>query len=290
MLQDESGGPKVKAVLNHLRGGSRTALRKGAAAAADAVPPARLWQPRPLEDAEQPRATMGVEAAAVRPHMAMCVLHLPAAFGEDSLRAFIAAQTAIHDGTGRRRDACAIGTHDMATLPAGGFGVDAQPPEEVMLVPIKALDEEAPEPRSAAEVVAAALSDTSRDGAATGARKYASVLAELPRVPVLLDSAGAVLSLPPLTNAAHSRVTAGCSRVLVECSSTESLAVCRAASLELIAATIAIFEGGGRECGGGDAGVRVQPVAVANGWGQGHVRATFPSWAELRSFDTTAVE
>ena len=39
--QDEK--PKVKAVLNHLRGGSRTAQRKEAAAAADAIPPSRLW-------------------------------------------------------------------------------------------------------------------------------------------------------------------------------------------------------------------------------------------------------
>ena len=48
LQQDKRGGggkePKLKPILNHLRGGSRTAVRREAAAAADAVPPLRLWQ------------------------------------------------------------------------------------------------------------------------------------------------------------------------------------------------------------------------------------------------------
>lgn len=230
---------------------------------------------------------MSVESVAVRPHMCMCVLHLGgASFTEDSLKAFIDAQTAIHDGIGRRRAACAIGTHDMATIPPGGLTVDACPAAEVVLVPLKAMEEEceggaAPQPRSAAAVIAAALADTSRDGAASGARKYASELAGIPRVPVLLDATGAVLSLPPLTNAVHSRVTLETKTILVECSSIESLAVCRAASLELIARTVAIFETGPDEAAAA-ATVLVQPVSVLNGWGQAHARATFPLWDELR--------
>lgn len=72
--------------------------------------------------------------------------------------------------------------------------IDARPPEEVVMVPLKAendteLPGERARARPASEVIAAALANESRDGAATGARKYASMLVELPRVPVLVDAA-----------------------------------------------------------------------------------------------------
>ena len=172
----------------------------------------------------------------MRPHICLCVLHLSGAakFTPSSLKAFIDAQvvfakscvvsikswssetliismlvrqTTIHDTIGRRREACAIGTHDMAhvvlespSCDSAGRGdlqplvIDALPPEEVVMIPLK-VDEDAkfPQeiraPRPASEVIAAALANESRDGAATGARKYASMLVELPRVPVLVDAA-----------------------------------------------------------------------------------------------------
>ena len=73
---------------------------------------------------------------------------------------------------------------------SGELVIDARPPEEVVMVPLKAEgDTELTRARPASEVIAAALANESRDGAASGARKYASMLAELPRVPVLLDAA-----------------------------------------------------------------------------------------------------
>ena len=74
--------------------------------------------------------------------------------------------------------------------------IDALPPEEVMMIPLKAETEPADgermtgtQLRSASEVITAALATESRDGASAGARKYASMLKDLPRVPVLLDAA-----------------------------------------------------------------------------------------------------
>lgn len=286
--------PKLKPVLNHLRGGSRTGQKKEAAAAADAVAPQRLWSTEGAETTVT--ATVSVEAVAVRPFCCICVMHFAPGiqFSEETLRAFIDAQTAIHDGPiGRRREGCGIGTHDMATIPpASGtvptLRIDAAPPAEVTLVPLKMgladLQPGAGEAlRPASGVIAAALAVEGRDGASSGARKYAGMLAGLPRVPVLLDSAGTVLSLPPLTNALHSLVTVATTSILIECSSTESEAVCREASLELIARTMAIFES---VEGGGPPLVLVQQVAVCNAWGQGYLRAKFPSWDELRRLDS----
>ena len=59
---------------------------------------------------------------------------------------------------------------------------------------------------------------------------------------VLVGEQGTVLSLPPLTNALHTKVELGTRSILVECSSSESLDVCREAMLELLTNTIAIFE------------------------------------------------
>jgi hypothetical protein len=157
-----------------------------------------------------------VEAVAVRPHACLCVVHLTDGTGStpETLKAFIDAQTVIHDTIGRRREACAIGTHDMRFVQlglgldqaeattAGGRGaalcIDARPPEDVMLVPLKAAadvdgrvdaaakeaaaedkDDEAltsagltttPLPRPASDVIAAALANESRDGASSGAK------------------------------------------------------------------------------------------------------------------------
>lgn len=287
--------PKLKPVLNHLRGGSRTGQKKEAAAKMDAVPPLRMWNGGP---AEVITATISVEAVAVRSFSVICVLHLApgVVFTEETLRAFIDAQTTIHDGPiGRRREGCGIGAHDMSTIPVASetaptLRIDAAPPREVMLVPLK-MGLEDLEPgasevlRPASEVMAAAMAAEGRDGAASGARKYAGMLAGLPRVPVLLDSAGTVLSLPPLTNALHTLVTVATTSILVECSSTESEAVCREASLELIGRTMAIFETA--EGASGSPLVLVQQVPLCNAWGQGHLRTKFPSWEELRCFDDT---
>ena len=69
----KQSNPKLKPILNHLRGGSRSAQRKGAAAAADAIPPPRLFAASEgQQEGDVPlRAVMSVEAVAVRPHMCM---------------------------------------------------------------------------------------------------------------------------------------------------------------------------------------------------------------------------
>jgi hypothetical protein len=288
-------------VHRYLRGGSRSSRKKQSAEAARAVPPTRLWSAAGGAAGPRRRVVMSAEAAAVRPHACLCVLRLEAvdlddlggditpeeeqSLGERGLRQFIEAQTSIHDGVGQRRAACAIGTHDLDTIDWGSNAVavagapssepnaagasesrlntlliDARPPASVAMVPLKAESDCA---MTVEAVIGAAVASTSRGGPVAAARRYAAPLASLPRVALLLDASGVVLSLPPLTNAKHSAVHA-CSRsILVEVTSATSLGVCRQAALDLIAELIDIVEKSPRELNGStDAGSAPEPESA----------------------------
>ena len=261
--------PKVKAVLTHLRGGSRSEKKKAAAEAADSIPPTRLFSAT-AQPPQRKRVAITAEAVAVRPYMCMCVLRLEpvgaaecggeaagVGLGPERLRRLIEEQNRIHDDAslGAKRTRCAIGTHDFATIrcwsPATtaasadgaaafqAMAIDAQPPGEAVMVPLKS---DTGATVTVQAILSAALAETTHGGPAAAARKYATMLEALPRVPLLLDSDGVVVSLPPLTNAKHTAVHAGTSAILVEVSSAVSPDACREAALALIAATIELVE------------------------------------------------
>ena len=145
----------------------------------------------------------------MRPHMCMCVLRLESTataaaatyvgLGARRLQRFIEAQTHIHDDSalGGKRTLCAIGTHDLETVRCWSTNnnaaspevcvpstllIDARPPSDVLMVPLKAVTDTAV---SVQAVIDQALAETSHGGPGAAARKYATVLASLPRVPLL---------------------------------------------------------------------------------------------------------
>jgi phenylalanyl-tRNA synthetase beta chain len=53
-------------------------------------------------------------------------------------------------------------------------------------------------------------------------KRYLPILHGAPRYPVIMDARGVVLSLPPIINGHHSRITLGTRNVLVECTGTDA--------------------------------------------------------------------
>ena len=120
-------------------------------------------------------------------------------------------QDKLHANICRRRTLVAIGTHDLATL-APPFTYAALPPASFAFVPLA-------DTRS---FTGAALVEHYRtDPAVKHIKPYVDIIAGSPVYPLITDSAGTVLSLPPLINSAHSRITLDTRDVFIEATATD---------------------------------------------------------------------
>ena len=156
------------------------------------------------------RAGMRVRAdpsvAAVRP-----VVTAIAAYGGrldgHSLAQLIAMQEDLHDGIGRRRRKASIGLHDAAAVRFPLSYVTAGPDHR--FVPLGQTSE-----ATAGEVLS---------GTKIGA-EYGHLLGGSPRIPLVLDAAGATLSMPPVINGARTALTESTTGVVVEVTGTDRAA------------------------------------------------------------------
>ncbi|WIA16309.1 hypothetical protein OEZ86_007801 [Tetradesmus obliquus] len=270
------------------------AMSKLALAAAAAA--ARSYRLLPVEKDSNFDVHVHPEVKGVRPHLVCAVLRgvnfaaLPGLFEN-----FIALQTSIHESPlCNKRAAAAIGTHDMDKLQLP-LHYEALAPADISFVPL-ARD---------ADAAAAAAGDSAEDAAAAAAAasrfklgqavtadqlpqyfagdrsmlKYLSYIQDKPSkaaplFAVLRDSAQAVLSVSPVINAEHCKVTPETQQVLLEVSSSESLEAAQKAALEFL-------EQYGKACSAAAAAagveqqLQVSPVRMLT-LGTGHVRSIFP--------------
>mgnify|MGYP001770763467 CR=1 FL=1 len=122
---------------------------------------------------------------------------------DNSLRQLIRLQEDLHEGLGRRRRKVAIGLHDLdrITPPIRYAAVD----RDYGFVPLGG---------SRRWTVGEIL-----EGHELG-RRYGPALRGAPPYPVLVDSAGAVLSFPPIINGEHTRVREGTRSLFVDVTGT----------------------------------------------------------------------
>jgi phenylalanyl-tRNA synthetase beta chain len=124
---------------------------------------------------------------------------------------FIDLQDKLHANIARKRTLVAIGTHDLDTL-RPPFTYDAKPPTEIEFVPLA-------QRRS---FRADALVEFYRtDPTVKHIKPYVDIIASSPVYPVITDAAGTVLSLPPLINGDHSKITLATTNIFVECTATD---------------------------------------------------------------------
>lgn len=175
----------------------------------------------PKYDAKAARTELRVDPSvvAVRPFAALCFvrgLTIDAAF----LEQIIAAQEKLTLAPGRKRRKIAIGIHDAAPggkpLP-GPFTYMAVRGDEKPFVPLAWPDGDALTP---AEIMA-----RHPKGQEYGHLIPTPAAAADRRFPVFLDGAGAVLSLPPVINAAKTTVTRATRDVLIDVTGTEAASV-----------------------------------------------------------------
>lgn len=145
---------------------------------------------------------------SVRPYVACAILRNISFENDDVYDSFIALQTKLHTTVCRKRTLASIGTHDLDTI-KGPFYYRALPPNEIKFIPLNR--------------------DTVVDGhqlmellkSDQGLSPFLDIIRDKPLYPVIYDSNNVVLSLPPIINGEHSKITKETKNVLIEVTATD---------------------------------------------------------------------
>jgi phenylalanyl-tRNA synthetase beta chain len=153
---------------------------------------------------------------------------------EGSIKQLISLQEDLHNGVGRRRRVASIGLHDFRSL---------RPP--VRYTVVHASFRFIPLGASRPMTVESILRETEQG------RRYGHIVSGLGKYPILVDSVGNVLSMPPVINGAVTVVTEKTDTLFVDVTGT-SLAASEAC-LNILACHLA------------DMGARIESVSIEDG-------------------------
>lgn len=146
----------------------------------------------------------------IRPFVVSAVLR-GVSFTAPRYTSFIDLQDKLHNNICRKRTLVAIGTHDLDTV-TPPFTYNALPPSDINFVPLS----------QTASFRADNLMEFYRTNPAVKHIKpYVDIIASSPVYPVITDAKGTVLSLPPIINGEHSKITLATRNVLIECTATD---------------------------------------------------------------------
>ncbi|KAJ8350096.1 hypothetical protein SKAU_G00252260 [Synaphobranchus kaupii] len=158
-------------------------------------------------DGEPQKLVITEETAAVRPHAVAAVLR-NINFTQERYDSFIELQEKLHQNVCRKRALVAIGTHDLDTI-SGPFTYTAKPASEIRFKPLNQSQE-----FTAVEMMSMYKSDSHL-------RHYLHIIEDKPVYPVIYDSNGVVLSMPPIINGDHSKISLNTKNVFIECTATD---------------------------------------------------------------------
>uniref|UniRef100_A0A673I034 Phenylalanine--tRNA ligase beta subunit n=1 Tax=Sinocyclocheilus rhinocerous TaxID=307959 RepID=A0A673I034_9TELE len=151
----------------------------------------------PADGGEPQRLVITDETASVRPHAVAAVLR-NITFTQERYESFIELQEKLHQNICRKRTLVAIGTHDLDTI-SGPFTYTAKPPGDIRFKPLNQSKE-----YTATELMSLYKTDGHL-------RHYLHIIENEPLYPIIYDSNGIVLSMPPVING---EVTKNCSMLL----------------------------------------------------------------------------
>uniref|UniRef100_A0A8C1XUD9 Phenylalanine--tRNA ligase beta subunit n=1 Tax=Cyprinus carpio TaxID=7962 RepID=A0A8C1XUD9_CYPCA len=147
------------------------------------------------------------QTASVRPHAVAAVLR-NITFTQERYESFIELQEKLHQNICRKRTLVAIGTHDLDTI-SGPFTYTAKPPGEIRFKPLSQSKE-----YTAAELMSLYKTDSHL-------RHYLHIIENEPLYPIIYDSNGIVLSMPPIINGDHSKISLNTKNIFIECTATD---------------------------------------------------------------------
>jgi len=156
---------------------------------------------------QQQKLTIDASTSVVRPHCLLAVLR-NVKFTKARYDSFIDLQDKLHQNLARKRTLVAIGTHDLDNI-KGPFRYEARPPKDIKFVPLNQVKE-----YDAQQLMELYSSDSHL-------KQYLGIIRDSLVYPVIYDSEGTVLSMPPIINGNKSKITLDTKNVLVEMTATD---------------------------------------------------------------------
>ncbi|KAJ2072290.1 phenylalanine--tRNA ligase subunit beta [Coemansia sp. RSA 2673] len=158
--------------------------------------------------AKPQRIVVSKECAQVRPYVVGAVLR-GVKLTPERYKSFIDLQDKLHFNLCSKRKLVSIGTHDLDTV-QGPFTYEARKPEDIKFIPLNQTE----------------LMDGHRVIEFYGAKdspieKYLDIIRDSPVFPVVYDANGTVMSLPPLINSEHSKITLDTRNIFIEITATD---------------------------------------------------------------------
>ena len=138
-------------------------------------------------------------------------------------------QENLHWGVGRDRKLASIGVYDLATI-TGPITYRTMDPDKEPFVPLG---------MPGKKMTGRQILESHPKGMA-----YAELLADHKRYPVLVDSKGLVLSMPPIINSDETKVKKGTTRVFIDVTGISQAAVTK--SLDTLVCSLVEIGGDGR--------------------------------------------
>lgn len=148
-----------------------------------------------------------MQTLQIRPYFSCAVLR-NIKFTKSRYESFIALQDKLHQNLARQRTLVAIGTHDLDTI-KGPFTYEALPPEQIKFAPLNQTKE-----MNAKEMMEFYEKDKHLN-------RYLHIIRDSPVYPVIYDSNRTVLSMPPIINSNHSKITLDTKNVLIDITATD---------------------------------------------------------------------
>ncbi|XP_072474040.1 phenylalanine--tRNA ligase beta subunit isoform X1 [Notamacropus eugenii] len=147
------------------------------------------------------------ETAQIRPYAVAAVLR-NIKFSRARYDSFIELQEKLHQNICRKRALVAIGTHDLDTI-SGPFTYTVRPPSDIKFRALNQTKE-----HTACELMDLYKTDNHL-------KHFLHIIENKPLYPVIYDSNGVVLSMPPIINGDHSKITLKTRNVFIECTGTD---------------------------------------------------------------------
>ena len=161
-----------------------------------------------LTPASQPqKLILDKSVLSVRPHVIGAVLR-GVTFNKARYNSFIDLQDKLHQNLARKRTLASVGTHDLDTI-QGPFRYMAKAPGDIKFVPLSQTKE-----YTSAQLMELYSTDSHL-------KSYLPIIKDSPVYPVIYDANNVVLSLPPIINGEHSKISLNTKNIFFEVTATD---------------------------------------------------------------------
>ncbi|GAA5861110.1 hypothetical protein JCM1840_003083 [Sporobolomyces johnsonii] len=148
------------------------------------------------------------ETAQIRPFFASAILR-NVKFDALNYASFIDLQDKLHQNLARKRTLVAIGTHDLDKIAPGDISYEALPPKEIKFAPLNKT-----QAYTAEEMMTLYKEDKHLS-------RYLHIIEDSPVYPIIYDTSRQVLSMPPIINSDHTKITLDTKNIFIDVTATD---------------------------------------------------------------------